>query len=180
LFLFYGSRKTKNGAIFEENERIQEVFPMEIERKFLIRQLPDHLESYAHHQIEQGYLCSDPVVRVRKEDSAYYMTYKGKGKMVREEYNLPLNAEAYAHLIEKADGYRITKTRYLIPLDGENEGLTAELDIFTAPGELVMVEVEFASEAQALSFQAPDWFGPDVTQNKAYHNSYMSRHGIIK
>jgi CYTH domain-containing protein len=65
-------------------------------------------------------------------------------------------------------------------LDGENKGLTAELDIFTAPGELVMVEVEFASEAQALSFQAPDWFGPDVTQNKAYHNSYMSRHGIIK
>lgn len=84
---------------------------MEIERKFLIKTLPHNLESYPHHEIEQGYLCTGPVVRVRKQDDAYYLTYKGSGKMVREEYNLHLTAEAYAHLIEKADGHRITKTR---------------------------------------------------------------------
>lgn len=151
---------------------------MEIERKFLIRTLPEYLEQYPHHQIEQGYLCSRPVVRVRREDDDYYMTYKGAGKMIREEYNLPLNAEAYAHLIEKTDGCRIAKTRYLIPLEGANQGLTVELDVFTAPGPLVMAEVEFDTAEQAASFLPPDWFAADVTENPEYHNSYMSRHGI--
>lgn len=151
---------------------------MEIERKFLVRTLPENLAHYAHHQIEQGYLCTRPVVRVRKEDDHYYMTYKGSGKMAREEYNLPLNAEAYGHLIEKADGYRITKTRYLIPLEGANQGLTVELDIFTVPGSLVMAEVEFQTVEQAMAFTPPAWFSEDVTNNPEYHNSYMSRHGI--
>lgn len=149
---------------------------MEIERKFLVKKLPAPLEQYRFHHIEQGYLCTGPVVRVRKQDDEYYLTYKGGGKMVREEYNLPLNADAYAHLITKADGYRITKTRYLIPLEGT--GLTAELDIFTAPGPLIMAEVEFASEEQAKAFIPPEWFGEDVTFCREYHNSYMSRFGI--
>ena len=155
---------------------------MEIERKFLIKELPTNLESYPHHLIEQGYLCTGPVVRVRRQDDEYYMTYKGGGKMVREEYNLPLNAEAYAHLVQKADGYRITKTRYLIPLDPTEDpgyqGLTVELDVFTHPGHLIMAEVEFETEEQALAFVPPAWFGEDVTMDKRYHNSYMSKHGI--
>ena len=82
---------------------------MEIERKFLIRRLPEDLEQYPFRLLEQGYLNTDPVVRVRKEDDDHYLTYKGKGFLAREEYNLPLNAEAYAHLIQKADGNIIRK-----------------------------------------------------------------------
>ncbi len=155
---------------------------MEIERKFLIKELPGDLEQYPHHLIEQGYLCTGPVVRVRRQDNDYILTYKGSGKMVREEYNLPLNAEAYAHLIAKADGYRITKTRYLIPLDATADPayqrLTVELDIFTNPSHLIMAEVEFESEEQAMAFVPPAWFGEDVTMDKRFHNSYMSKHGI--
>ena len=89
---------------------------MEIERKFLITELPENLEQYPFHLIEQGYLCTAPVVRIRKQDEEYYLTYKSKGMMVREEYNLPLTAEAYYHLKEKVDGNLISKKRYLIPL----------------------------------------------------------------
>ena len=64
---------------------------MEIERKFLLKKIPFDLNSCQYHIIEQGYLCTDPVVRVRRQDDEYYMTYKGKGLMTREEYNLPLN-----------------------------------------------------------------------------------------
>lgn len=46
---------------------------MEIERKFLIRQLPEHLEQYPCLQIEQGYLCTNPVVRIRKQDDSYFL-----------------------------------------------------------------------------------------------------------
>ena len=51
---------------------------MEIERKFTVKDLPE-LSGYAYHIMEQGYLNTDPVVRVRKEDDNYYLTYKGKG-----------------------------------------------------------------------------------------------------
>ena len=57
---------------------------MEIERKFTIRELPD-LSEYSFHVMEQGYLNTDPVVRVRKEDDTYYLTYKGKGLLSRED-----------------------------------------------------------------------------------------------
>ena len=65
---------------------------MEIERKFLISKenLPADLDAYPHHKLEQGYLSTAPVVRIRKEDDNYYLTYKSKGLMTREEYNLPL------------------------------------------------------------------------------------------
>lgn len=157
---------------------------LEIERKFLVTHLPQDLSAYPFHQIEQGYLCTKPVVRVRRQDDEYYLTYKGGGKMVREEYNLPLNQDAYTHLLKKTDGYRIRKTRYRIALSGpgrtveEDTPLVAELDIFSEPGELIMVEVEFPSEAAAQAFAAPDWFGEEVTFSKEYHNSYMSRFGI--
>ena len=62
---------------------------MEIERKYLLKELPD-LGNFEHHKIEQAYLCTGPVVRVRREDENYYMTYKGSGMMSREEYNLAL------------------------------------------------------------------------------------------
>lgn len=145
---------------------------MEIERKFLITELPENLTQYNCRRIEQGYLCTAPVVRIRRQDEEYYLTYKSKGMMVREEYNLPLTAEAYAHLREKTDGNLISKQRYLIPL---NETLTVELDIFDAPfAPLMLAEVEFSSEEEANSFVPPAWFGEDVTFSGKYHNNYLS------
>ena len=145
---------------------------MEIERKFLIQKMPSDLNDYKSHLIEQAYLNVKPVVRVRREDENYYMTYKGGGMMAREEYNLPLDASSYEHLLQKADGNIITKRRYLIPL----EPYTIELDVFSGLFEGVIVaEVEFPSIEEAESFAAPDWFGEDVTYDGRYHNSAMSR-----
>lgn len=146
--------------------------PYEIERKFLIKKLPDNLEQYPFHIIEQAYLTCDPTIRVRREDDRYYMTYKGSGLMVHEEYNLPLTAEAYETLSTKADGNIIRKKRYLIPCSNH----TIELDVFSEPfAPLIIAEVEFASEDEANSFTPPDWFDRDVTDNREYYNSNLSR-----
>ncbi len=161
---------------------------MEIERKFLIKKLPENLEDYPLLHIEQGYLNTSPVVRVRKENEEYYLTYKGSGMMAREETNLPLNRDAYYHLREKTDGEIISKNRYLIPLvhpafatdngitkPPADYQLTIELDVFHPPfAPLVMAEVEFGSREAAEAFIPPDWFGEDVTYCKEYHNSFMA------
>ena len=88
---------------------------MEIERKFTVKALPENLADYPCKRIEQGYLCTDPVVRVRRKGEEYWLTCKGKGFLVREEYELPLTEEAYRHLLSKADGRVIGKERYHIP-----------------------------------------------------------------
>ncbi len=145
---------------------------MEIERKYLIRELPDRLEQYPCRQIEQGYLNTDPIVRIRRTDKQYTLTYKGKGFMVREEYNLPLNKKAFLHLREKIDGILIKKRRYLIPLGT----YTIELDVFEGElAPLLLAEVEFETEDAANAFVPPSWFGEDVTFSSAYHNSTLSR-----
>lgn len=145
---------------------------MEIERKYLIKELPKNLEKFPHRHLEQGYLCISPVVRVRRDDDRYELTYKGKGMMVREEYNLVLTKDAYEHLKKKVDGRIISKKRYMIPYQNH----VIELDIFEnelAP--LVLAEVEFETEDDANSFTAPDWFLKDVTFDSQYHNSNLSR-----
>lgn len=142
----------------------------EIERKFKVKDVPD-LNAYPFKMLEQGYLNVNPVVRVRKEDDSYYLTYKGKGFLEREEYNLLLNEASYNHLIAKTDGKIIRKRRYLIPY----EKYTVELDIFEGELEgLVIAEVEFESVEEANSFTPPSWFGEDVTADKNYTNAHLA------
>jgi len=145
---------------------------MEIERKFLIKELPENLSDYPVHELEQGYLCTSPVVRIRKDNDRYELTYKSKGLMVREEYNLPLTKESYYHLKEKIDGRLITKRRFKIPY----ENYTIELDIFSGDlAPLMLAEVEFPTEEDANAFLPPEWFGEDVTMSTLYHNSALSK-----
>lgn len=159
---------------------------MEIERKFTVSALPENLEQYPCRVIEQAYLNTDPVIRIRKQDNEYYLTYKGKGLLAREEYNLPLNEKSYYHLREKADGNIIAKKRYLIPIAQpafaggytphiDQYSLTIELDLFEAPFDnLVIAEVEFPDQEMAEAFLPVDWFLEDVTGNPDYHNSNLS------
>ena len=164
---------------------------MEIERKFTVRTLPVNLDSYPCRIIEQAYLNTDPVVRIRREDDSYYLTYKGKGLLAREEYNLPLNEASYYHLREKADGNIISKKRYVIPIEHpqfnptymssagnliDQLSLCVELDIFEPPfAPLIIAEVEFPDKETAEAFLPLDWFSQDVTNDPAYHNSNLSK-----
>ena len=168
---------------------------MEIERKFTITKLPENLESYPCHIIEQAYLNTDPVVRIRREDDTFYLTYKGKGFLAREEYNLPLNEASYYHLREKADGNVISKKRYVIPILNPQFNMTqlsssefsidqcslsVELDIFEPPfAPLIIAEVEFPDKETAEAFLPLDWFSQDVTNDPAYHNSNLSKRTFL-
>ena len=155
---------------------------MEIERKFLT-DLPADLDKWPSTEIEQAYLCDDPVVRVRRDGENYYLTYKSQGLLAREEYNLPLTEAAYGHLVEKADFPPITKTRYRIPASqvilGSERALTIELDVFHgAFAPLVMAEVEFSSEEEAKAYVPAPWFGREVTEHPRFHNSVLSQNGL--
>ncbi|MCR5791739.1 MAG: CYTH domain-containing protein [Lachnospiraceae bacterium] len=156
---------------------------MEIEKKFTIKHLPDNLENYPCKTMEQGYLCDRPVVRIRKSNHDYILTYKSKIGVVEDsdntrvcnEVEVMLTKEAYEHLKPKCDGVIIEKKRYLIPY----EKWTIELDVFSGAYEgLQIAEVEFESIEEAESFQKPSWFLEDVSMEERYSNRYLAYKGI--
>ncbi|MCR5303244.1 MAG: CYTH domain-containing protein [Lachnospiraceae bacterium] len=164
---------------------------MEIERKYLIKRLPEDLDSFPSRKITQGYICTDPVVRIRKDADKAYLTCKGKGLISREEINLPVSGSACDSLMKKAEGYIITKRRYIIPIKNpvfregftppEGLSLKIELDIFEEPfSPLILAEVEFPDRETADAYVMEDWFSEDVSLDRRYHNSFMSEYGPEK
>ncbi len=157
---------------------------MEIERKFTVAELPKDLDAYSYKELEQGYLCTHPVVRIRKSvkdgEAKYILCYKSKlglekkddatAQVCREE-EMPLTAESYAHLLSKVDGRVITKKRYLIPY----ERYTIELDVFAGElAGLVFAEVEFPTEEDSAAFVMPEWFAQDVTFDDRFKNNKLA------
>lgn len=101
----------------------------------------------------------------------YIFCYKGKGRLSREEYNLPLTKEAYESLLRKIEGRVIRKTRYEIPCGK----YTVELDVFHGELEgLCYAEVEFSSLDEAKTFQPLDWFSEELTEERGYSNAELS------
>ena len=150
---------------------------MEIERKYLVRELPGDLDSYPHTEIEQGYLCTSPTLRIRRMGDVFILTVKehivGSSTAIQNrEEEFTMLRDSYERLKTKCDGNLVSKTRYRIPLA---DGLTAELDIFHGAHQgLCIVEVEFPSVEAADTFTPPVWFGEDVSADPRYRNSWLA------
>ena len=77
---------------------------MEIERKYLVSWLPNDLESYPHVEIEQGYLCTSPTLRVRRMGDGFILTVKEKQRsatttaIVNREEEFALTEDKYMML----------------------------------------------------------------------------------
>lgn len=148
---------------------------MEIERKFLVTQLPS-LEHYNSKKILQAYISIEPTIRIRQADCNFFLTVKSKGGIIREEFELTITKDEFDSLLKKCEGNYIEKTRYLIPLEN---GLTAELDVFSGHlDSLVTVEVEFSSLKEAEAFTPPSWFGEDISLNHRYKNNNLALYGL--
>jgi adenylate cyclase len=142
----------------------------EIERKYLVKCLPDNLERARHFVIEQGYLATDSAgrqVRLRKTGSAASLTFKVGRASHREEREIKLSPKQFAALWPATTGRRLRKVRYEIPWNK----VMIEIDIYRGRhAGLIVAEVEFPNTASCRRFKAPSWFGREVTGTKRYSN----------
>ncbi|MCH7950556.1 MAG: CYTH domain-containing protein [Candidatus Dadabacteria bacterium] len=149
----------------------------EIERKFLVKELPADLENYPHSEIIQGYLIitdNDIEVRIRKKGDKYFETVKAGSGLVRKESEKEITKEVFFDHWPLTEGKRVEKVRYEI----EYGGKLIELDIYSGDLEgLVVAEVEFDSEEESVSFTPPEWFGEEVTHDERYKNKNLALHG---
>ncbi len=143
----------------------------EIERKFLVNELPFAPKTYPHVPIVQGYLALEPEgqeVRLRRKGELYYLTVKSQGTLVREEYEVELSQEQFDALWPGTIGRRLEKDRYLFE--------AFELDIYKGNLEgLRVAEIEFADAQEAQSFQSPDWLGREVT-----HINFLKNRNLLQ
>ena len=152
---------------------------VERERKFLVAQLPSNLSHYANDRIRQGYLAIEThgdhgEVRLRRVGQQYLLTVKQGRGQARSELELPLSTKRGRKLWPLTRGRRIQKRRYQIPYDG----VTIELDVYSGKNHgLCIAEVEFDSEQEAIQFDAPDWFGEEVTGRRKFANSRIAVFG---
>jgi adenylate cyclase len=142
----------------------------EIERKFLLKRLPEKLKRSRRYIIAQGYLASEPGgrhVRLRKKGKTVSLTFKvGRGAH-REEREIKLSPKQFAALWPATAGRRLRKLRYEIPW----RNLLIEIDIYRGRHSgLVVAEVEFPDRATCRKFKPPPWFGREVTGEKRYSN----------
>jgi CYTH domain-containing protein len=142
----------------------------EIERKFLLKRLPDKLKGSRCYIIEQGYLASESAgrqVRLRKKAKAATLTFKvGRGSH-REEREIRLSPKQFAALWTGTAGRRLRKVRCEIPW----KNLVIEIDIYQGRhAGLVVAEVEFPDRVSCRKFKSPSWFGREVTGEKRYSN----------
>jgi CYTH domain-containing protein len=149
---------------------------LEIEKKFLVSEVPDNLVILKKYEIYQMYLATgteEVRIRARFENGTpdYTLTTKSGEGLVRTEVCTLITGNTYMQLAEKSDKYGLAKYRTVIAY-GDHE---LELDTYMNGdlNGLKVVEVEFKSVEEANAFTPPDWFGKDVTEDASYKNQSL-------
>jgi CYTH domain-containing protein len=152
---------------------------MEIERKFLLAEQPETLIQEGkikvrHTQsIWQTYLAIDETqeLRVRKLKNeatgavSYTHTFKNGNGLQREEIEYEITEDIYEQVVEAFGFVPLTKSR----ITADWEGRTVEIDLYDQI-HLSVLEVEFETLQEANAFEAPSWFGEDISTQKQYSN----------
>jgi len=146
----------------------------EIERKFLVK---GEYKSQAvrSFRIVQAYLSSvtGRTVRIRIKGEKAYITIKGKSNesgLSRYEWEKEIPVNEAEELLLLCEPGVIDKTRYEIPVDNH----IYEVDEFYGDNAgLTLAEIELKNETE--TFIKPDWIGEEVTGDRRYYNSCLTK-----
>lgn len=147
----------------------------EIERKFLVKGDFSRLVS-GSQRIVQGYICSQPgrTVRVRIRENEGFLTIKGasdENGLSRYEFEQKIPLTDAEELLKLCEPGVIDKVRNLVSAGRH----TWEVDVFHGDNEgLLLAEIELSSEDEP--FEQPDWVGQEVSGDRRYYNSMLTKH----
>jgi len=150
---------------------------VEIERKFLLRDVPPRAREAPAVEIDQGWLpgtvLQERLRRVRSKDGERLRrTVKHGEGLVRIELEEAAPPELFHALWPLTEGRRVSKRRYTVP----DDGLAWEIDEFT-DRRLVLAEVELPQADTPAT--PPEWLAPyverEVTGEAEYLNVNLAR-----
>lgn len=149
--------------------------PIEIERKFLLKNNNWREQVSRSMRIRQGYLgtIDKASVRVRVQgDEANINIKSATLDMRRMEYEYPIPLDEAEEMLDKlSSGPQVDKTRFIV----ERNNHVWEIDEFYGDNEgLIVAELELNSEDE--TYESPDWLGDEVTEDPRYYNVNLSKH----
>lgn len=147
---------------------------MEIERKFWLSSFPEDLPLLQTAVMHQGYISTNPVVRIRSTETqastTYVLCFKGKGTLVREEIETEIDKALFDRLSAFIGIPLIRKDfrTYALP-----SGDVLECNLVDAgeDSSFFYAEVEFSSVEKANAFVPPAFLGEEITESKAFSMS---------
>ena len=149
--------------------------PVEIERKFLVKDLSWKESATSFKDFRQGYFPTGEgvTVRARIAGDKARLTIKGPVTDIsRAEFEYPIPVEdATVFLSSFCAQPVIVKRRWYVPFGG----FTWEVDEFAGGNEgLVVAEIEL--DAPDREFPCPPWLGREVSHESRFRNSHLVRH----
>ncbi|HXZ84653.1 MAG TPA: CHAD domain-containing protein [Myxococcota bacterium] len=168
----------KNAAFFTRAAGLADVLrrlgapPHEIERKYLLRDLPERVRGAEAVEIEQGYLPGGVVrERLRRavgpRGARLTRTVKLGTGVVRAEFEEEISEHEFARLWPLTEGARLRKRRYRVPAGA----LVWEIDAFS-DRPLFLAEIELPTEDTPV--EIPEWLEPylvrEVTSDPEFSN----------
>ncbi|MCF7834857.1 hypothetical protein K9M48_02260 [Candidatus Gracilibacteria bacterium] len=150
----------------------------EIERKFMIKELPKNISKYPKNKIIQGYFkdIKNKTVRIRKttmkSKTEYFQTIKKGHGLIRKEIEKEINKESFDKLRKKVGKRHLEKTRYIIAYKAKK----IELDVYEGKLKgLVTAEIEFKTLLESKKFIIPKRFDKELTKNRKFTNSNLAK-----
>ena len=156
--------------------------PVEIERKYLLRNDDWKLSADQGTNYVQGYLVGAEVgaevgsgaasVRVRIEGEKAFINIKSATLGIyRREYEYPIPVEEARELLDTlCEHPLVVKVRYIVVY----HDLEWEIDVFEAENAgLLVAEVELMSENQKI--ELPPWCGQEVSEDPRYYNVNLGK-----
>lgn len=147
--------------------------PVEIERKFLVRDRSWAVAAGEGKWIRQGYLNDGDRhslrVRVRDGKKATLTLKFPRSGMSRLEFEYDIPLDEANELLDLCGTAVVEKRRYDIAADGH----IWQVDVYEgANAGLMTAEVELRTEDEAVA--VPAWVGDEVTGNPQYQNSRLA------
>jgi adenylate cyclase len=149
---------------------------LEIERRYLVAKIPYGYQEYPHEDIKTGYFKSDEGVdiRIRQKGEIFFTDVKkGTGRNRPEGDPILLTHEEFEELWAQIAVGK-SETRYYIPVRGGIAELKCMHVRDERRGE---VEVEFDTKEEAESFEPPEWFGREITDDQNYTSEALKETG---
>jgi CHAD domain-containing protein/CYTH domain-containing protein len=147
---------------------------LEIERKYLLRAVPEHALAWPHREIEQGYLpgqhLAERLRHVRLDGAdRWYRTVKSGAGIARTELEDETDQHVFDTMWPLTEGRRVHKRRYAVA-EGPH---VWEIDEFT-DRDLVLAEVELADSDTPV--EPPVWLAPYVIREVTGEPEYLNLH----
>jgi adenylate cyclase len=145
----------------------------EIERKFLLDELPLSLTCKKKEYIRQGYLAVSDTgkVRIRQKDDRFNQTVtRGLGKN-REQFKVELTEKQFESFWPGTRHCQLEKTR----LNYKWKDHTIYIDQFHGPLDgLFTAKIQFWDETTARAFKKPSFLADEISFDPRYKNHFLA------